>query len=354
MKIGILTLPLHTNYGGILQTYALQTVLQRMGHETLIYDNGLYSMNPFLRVVFLCKKIVKSTLCLDYKFFNEVYDFCVFKAFVIKHLRLTANKNFSRDYNTNNLDLIVVGSDQVWRSAYSSDISYYYLNFASSWKIKRIAYAASFGEDEWKYTERETQKCSYFLSLFDAVSVREQSAVQLSRKYLNMDVEVVLDPTLLLSQNDYLRLLDQSNNTDKNHLLVYMLDWTQTKKDLVSSLSNMLEIPCLEIGHVNDKAISLGFWLNGFYSSQYVITDSFHGCVFAIIFNKPFVALANKERGETRFLSLLSQLGLADRLISSGVLVKEKMLQPINWEEVNRKKDELKELSFKFLKKYVV
>ena len=151
MRIGILTLPLHTNYGGILQAYALQTVLERMGHEAVVIDTPNVKPTPSLFT--LGKRIFKRLLGYHVGVFPERKHNQIYPV-ISQHTQLFVDKYIHRkvvhspeELQESEFDAVVVGSDQVWRPKYYGKIENAYLNFTKSWKIKRIAYAASFGTD---------------------------------------------------------------------------------------------------------------------------------------------------------------------------------------------------------------
>lgn len=334
MRIGILTLPLHTNYGGILQAYALQTVLERMGHEVFVIDTPNYKTSPSIITFF--KRIVKRLLgrkvvIFQEKRFNREYPIISqnVQPFIDKYIHRREISFFS-DISENEFDAFVVGSDQVWRAIYfpcmyETTMSNAYLDFAKTWKIKRIAYAASFGTDEWEYTPTQTKECAKLLQLFDAVSVRELSTVELCRKYFGVEAKHVLDPTMLLTKDDYVKLFDNiSISRNNGTLLNYILDETPDKQELIEYISHDKRLKSFRVNSLVEdwnapieKRIqpSVEQWLKGFFEAEFVITDSFHACVFSIIFNKPFVVIANKERGIARFKTLLSIFGIEDRII---------------------------------------
>ena len=139
------------------------------------------------------------------------------------HVELVANLNL---LNEKDFDAIIVGSDQVWRTCYNPQIENAFLDFAKEWKhVRRIAYAPSFGIDEWEYSEEQTQKCRQLVQKFDAVSVREVSGVKLCREYLGVEAKHVLDPTMLLDKEDYLYLISRAEVVrHSNTLLQYVLD----------------------------------------------------------------------------------------------------------------------------------
>lgn len=347
MRIGILTLPLHTNYGGILQAYALQTVLERMGHEVVVFDTpNKKSLPPFWKIpLTFTKRTILKFLGKNDRIFTEYYYNKTrpiiarnIQPFIDKYIHRKVIRSFynlqSEDYDT-----IVVGSDQVWRAIYfpmwgeKQDIENAYLSFTEGWNIKRISYAASFGTDDWEYTNEQTLRCKALLQMFDAISVRETNGINLCKKYFDVDSVHVLDPTLLLNEFDY-SMFFQNANTPKSNgtLLNYILDETEESKIIISDVAKQ---KCLETFSVNNpyehdesKPLSerikpsVEKWLRGFYDAEFVVTDSFHACVFSILFKKQFVVIGNETRGMSRIESLLKMFEIEDRLVTSNFNVK--------------------------------
>ena len=340
MKIGILTLPLHTNYGGILQAYALQTVLERMGHEVVIFNHERKYRLPLWRLpLSYTKRIIKKYILgrKDTKIFAEQKlrdDYTKIsqhtQKFIDTYLH-TYNVETFKKLKSTDFDAIVVGSDQVWRpkyfvSLFVDRIENAFLSFARKWNIKRISYAASFGTEDWEYTEEDTKHCGELLSLFDVITVREASAVRLCKDKLGVDALHVLDPTMLLTKEDYIKLFDAANTpSSSGNLLTYILDSTPEKTDVINKISKEKGlIPFCVNSNAKGPNVSVEeriqppveAWLRGFYDAEFVVTDSFHACVFSIIFGKPFVVIGNKDRGMPRFECLLKMLGLEDCMFS--------------------------------------
>lgn len=352
MRIGILTLPLHTNYGGILQAYALQTVLERMGSEVcLIEKRRRPARVPLWKTPLTYgKRVLKNVMGTPYPIFIERKinrEIPVVRQhteqFVRRYVRRRMVGDFS-ELKEGDFDAIVVGSDQVWRPGYlGRKIEEAYLDFACGWDVRRVAYAASFGTDEWSYTAEQTKACGDLLRLFEAVSVREDSAVGLCRTHFGVEARQVLDPTMLLPAEDYVRLF-KAAGTPKSPgtLFCYILDETPEKMAFIDKVAK-------EKGgtpfHVNSKVDvdeapveerihpPVEQWLRGFHDAEFVVTDSFHGCVFSILFNKPFVAIGNSGRGLARFSSLLGRFGLKDRMLTDFSSYGEG--GEIDWERVN-------------------
>lgn len=340
MKIGILTLPLHTNYGGILQAYALQTVLERMGHDVFVFQNNYDGIRRIparkLTLIWgirLLRKIQGSSspVFLERQKKSEL-------PIITQNVRKFVNHNIHTykvdDLNSisaDRFDTIVVGSDQIWRRSYArriwkTDIQNVFLRFASEWQIKRIAYAASFGIDRWDYTTIETEECASLAKKFVGISVREDTGITLCSNYLGIKAEHVLDPTMLLSKDDYIKLIEQSK-VPKNEgtLFSYILDRNTEKDNLVERVALDHNMQTYSITLSTDYSLpvekricpSVETWLRAFYDAKFVVTDSFHGCVFSIIFGKPFIALGNTNRGMARFNSLLKMFCLEDHLVQN-------------------------------------
>lgn len=340
MKVGILTLPLHTNYGGILQAYALQTVLERMGHEVVVLQNGYDGIvrYPFYKMPFIWGKrffgFFKGRHLPVFLESRKKQELPIItqhtKEFIRTYIH-TCHVSRLSEIPALGLDAIVVGSDQIWRRDYfrriwKAEITDAYLGFMSGREIKRIAYAVSFGKKSWDYSQEETAACSALAQSFNAISVREDSAVDLCQRYLGVKAEHVLDPTLLLSRQDYIDLIQKANvSPNSGKLFAYILDKTSGKTAFVNRVAEKSRtkpyyIDCVSVDYSKpiEKRIvpPVESWLRGFLDAELVVTDSFHGCVFSIIFGKPFIAIGNVNRGLSRFESLLKMFGAENRLIT--------------------------------------
>ena len=371
MKIGILTLPLWNNYGGIIQAYALKKVLNNLGHDvTLIdYHHHIQKKELLKRNIlrFFKHRILRVKNAPFYPNISEnryisrnTLDF-IKKEFPSKTIIIDNNELLKSE--TAELDAIIVGSDQVWRPNYTPDIANYFLKFATNNQIK-IAYAASLGTDKWIFNKDEQNECKSLVKKFEAISVREDSAVGLLKEKLDIDAVQLVDPTMLITAKDYRELMGKySTKKSEGKIFTYILDQTEDIKNYISKVESELGEKAYEVMprkfdknfHKNKSNYvfpSLLQWLRAFEDAEYVIADSFHGCVFSIIFNKPFIAIGNKERGMARFHSLLKLFNLEDRLVFDVNNINQDILKiPIDWDAVNKTLEEQKELSQIFLKK---
>lgn len=360
MKIGHLTLPLTLNYGGILQAYALQQILKRKGHSvSLIHRSGKDKSSTYNYLITILKRTIlkyvfrrKLIVFLEYKRKKRYYQLCQNIApFVDNNFLKTEAIHSSKEFDkllSYNFDAFIVGSDQVWRPDYTPKVENYFFDFLhDDFAGKRVSYAASFGVSDWLYSEEETSTCERLLAKFDAVSVRESSGVDMCKNYFNIEAKHVLDPTMLLEKEDYLRIIDSTKDKHLNvQLLVYVLDTSPKIREIISNISSSKNLVAYSfpMDSLKDNSLdtqkslpSVENWLHSFHTAKLVITDSFHGTVFSIIFNKPFIVLSNSERGLSRISSLLNTFHLNDRLLTKDNTQDFDLLTntDINWNLVN-------------------
>lgn len=374
MKIGILTQPLRRNYGGILQNWALQQVLLGMGHEPETIFICMGHRPKGILLVMRCMSLVK---CVVRKFLfghKNVYLYSVFNPqyspkcpqyadaefvrYIRKTKQLIVDMDIAKYIRKRGYDSFVVGSDQVWREEYSPLITHYFLDFLlEDDKRPRIAYAASFGKAKNYISEKYMPYCQKLLHQFDAVSVREYEGLEILQKDFGYEDGVkVLDPTLLISADQYRGLI---KNVDyvcerKPHIAAYILDSHESSNDILANLSSRLGIPfkIFSAEPQGQKMLTISQWLAEFDSSDFIFTDSFHGCVFSILFHRPFVAIVNIDRGRDRIVSLLHDCGLESHIVFSFEDFKqrvEKLMLPIDYIQVEKLLKKKRADSFQFL-----
>ena len=375
MKIGVLTLPLHINYGGNLQAYALMTVLKRMGHEVWLINRCSVKPEFWWHVKSITKHFLKKYLLRkrgvdileEVKYRRELPSVSQnTRKFLDRYIQpmtepCHSTTELRRNVGKHGFNAIVVGSDQVWRPEYSANIEDYFLGFYSG-NARRVVYAASFGVKKWMLTNRQTSRFRRCLKRFDAVSVREDSGVQFCREYFDTHAVHLIDPTLLLDIGDYRELLLEhvAAPSSCRTLAVYILDKDAGKSEIIRRLSELHRLKVASANRANPDAMSpfheriassVEDWLDCFARADFVFVDSFHGCVFSILFHKPFLAYVNKDRGAARFESLLRLFQLEHCLISAGQEVSVKDLNPvINWKAVDEILEREREKALCFLK----
>ena len=371
MRVAIITLPLHTNYGGILQAYALKKSIEALGHSVDVIDRkckmvltpswkmplvylkrALFNLKPGGPEIFRERRILREYPVVSAQL----------AGFVSEEISPRMLDSYT-EIAPGDYDAFVVGSDQVWRPKYFGRIEDAFLDFTSLWDVRRVSYAASFGTDHLEYELEQLYKCSSLLSTFDAVSVREASAVQMCDEWFDREDAVhVLDPVMLLTAEHYAHLAELSSERPcKGKILSYVLDPDNSKKYILDRVEGWLAkeshnayVPDRDRNIPLEKRIvpSIRQWLSCFADAEFVVTDSFHGCVLSVLFHKPFIALANPGRGMSRILSLLESLGLDDRIVQGldpdddG----EYYLSGIGWDDVDARLSEMKERSIEFLR----
>ena len=331
MRIAIVTLPLHTNYGGLLQAFALKRCLEGLGHEATVLDRKVKMPLPAAwKAPFIYMKRLVCGKPLP-EVFRELRYRRDYPGFAAKVQRFT-DEHISprmidglRDIKEGEYDAFIVGSDQVWRPLYFGRIEDAFLEFTKDWDVVRMSYAASFGTDNLEYEYETIQRCTALLERFNAVSVRESSAVTMCEEWLDCDRAVhVLDPVMLLDVESYRVLASSaSSHPCEGKVATYILDRTPEKQAVVDFMTRVSGCEVADLSVRSDMRLPaservvppIEDWLAGFMDARYVVTDSFHGCVLSILFHKPFVAVGNSRRGMARLESLLAMFGLDMRLV---------------------------------------
>lgn len=364
-----------TNYGQLLQAFALQQKLMRMGHYPYIIRYGFHEFIPLslgLEVPEydlgklmnggqkeLAKAGSKGNRCFDE--FRRV------------HLNLSRNA-----YNHLDelrlfppvADCYITGSDQVWAQLLSKrDNQTFFLDFGPE-DVLRISYASSFALES--YPTVLNNLLAQNLRRFDAVSVREKTGIDICRN-AGTEARWVTDPTMLFD-GDFYRLLAKESHTPlpENYMLVYHVNVKKRDMPYWKDFRgyNMTHgIRAVAIHANGEKESDVEFldkaeymypsvqdWIRLIDGCQYMLTTSFHGMIFAILLHKPFLVALRPDgefAGNDRIVSVLSELGLTDRILSAAMNVQEQLEKPILWEEVDRKTEVLRQDSVRFLSEHL-
>lgn len=315
MRIGIVTF--FGPYGGALQCYALQKVLRSMGHDVYVINRkwGDYKLPKHKSLLIKFKQYIYNIIDKDpfVKFYEQNYRFT----------QLITSDELLYDIGTKKyFDAIIVGSDQPWNPDCIKVMGYYfYLDWVSP-EVKKYAYAVSYGKDYFTASKKDIDKIKSVLASYQSISVREKSGIDITKNIFNIDAQLCLDPTFLLSQKDYENIIFNKKNTHK-YICEFFLDPSPQKQALTTKIAAEENIPIINNNRLEPKnrlirlflhPRSISQWLRNIRDAKYVITDSFHGTVFSIIFHKQFISINNKKRGSARFESLLSKIDLMYRL----------------------------------------
>lgn len=329
MKIGIITQPLLNNYGGIIQNYALQKILNNFGHDAVTFDCRYRStpwwmyLGSWIKTLFYIFILRKKRSFAKITPIEQRLD--MFEDFLSENISKTKPlTNISCESDLVNMfDAFVVGSDQVWRPRYAPKIENAFLDFLKKNDVLRISYAASFGVDNWEFTPAQTKVCSSLIKKFNAISVREKSGEKLCKENFGVVATWVLDPTLLLQKDDYLKLCGNVPFSSKQYLAAYLLNTNDSINKACEKIAADRGLELKFFSADSQAKLTIPEWIAMFRDASFVVTDSFHGTVFSIIFGKEFKCFYNNARGTARFESLLN-------LYNSGKL--EEMRQfSLNW-----------------------
>lgn len=348
MKIAIVTQALGPNLGGIIQNWALQQALESIGHKPTTINFTNFEKITFRHRLRITARNIRTLIrrcCGVYNRFSLPSDSIPSQAnldFIRSHISATPEcKSYSP---VEGAEAYIVGSDQVWRPRYNKGVlPDCFLKFTDGLSVKRIAYAASFGTDSWEFDPSMTQECRILARKFDAISVREISGIDLCKRFLDCNAVQLIDPTLLIDADRYRQISAPSE--EKPYTAAYILDYEGNKREFVRKTAR--EGKLIDI---NPHRTSVPEWLGTIADADRVITDSFHGAVFSIIFKRPFAVIANPERGNSRMESLLDSLGLRNRLVFSPNEVDSVFSSEIDWTDVDSRLAPLKEHALSFLK----
>lgn len=358
MNIGILTFHCAHNYGAVLQAYALQEYIQSLGHNVYIIDyRPDFLIKPY--AVFNRTRIKSNNLFKSFgKFLIELLilrrrskRYRSFDLFIKNEFRLLPiNK-------TDKLDVIVIGSDQVWNPKFNYgkfDETYLGENTSVFNKdIKIISYAASSGVDS--FSKEDMSQLMNHLLKFNAISVRELSLkkiIEAEQPFFN--VSQVLDPTLLINPDIFRSKITGKYKNKKPYLLIYQVKYDKNTRRIAQYIAKQKHLEIIEVASsIQYRCDENILWsespldlLELFAQASYVVTTSFHGTALSLIFEKPFYTLKFNSSVDSRVLSLLDELNLSHRHIDIYDIPK---IEEIDYEKINIKLSELRELSRKFL-----
>lgn len=346
------------NFGGILQAWALQRVLASIGLEAV--TDGSRPENWHSRgdrrrqraKVHFLRHLPRLLLP------RNIGEWAIrasanqpmlrFPRKHISEIDLFCSPTVTNPRVLSSFDAFVAGSDQVWRPDYVDVAKYLFDFLPDSFTGPRVAYAASFGSDSPLFSDMQRSATASLAARLTAVSVREESGVMICRSLWGIEAEHLVDPTLLLAVDDYRALIPSRVTADtKSVPTQYVLDRTGDKLEVLKALESRFVgnfhdlYPVLPSSFAEYRRERQAYdrptvegWLSALSKASFVATDSFHGSVFSILFERPFVTLPNAARGSSRFTSLLRLFGLERRLVTSVDDAIARAEEPIDWAPV--------------------
>lgn len=348
-KIGVITIHSDYNYGAFLQAFALITLLRKNGYEAEIinyikipnhYKKHYFPINIILKL-FNSKRISRYNRFIKPVIGNKTY----------KTLECLM-KDFDEDY-----DVLISGSDQIWNPKCGGFVNKlnpaYYLAFASNKKYKKISYASSIGS--YRFNKTEQQQIFKWLSEYSSISTREEAGKEHLESFINKKIQVTLDPTLLLSKNEWLKF-SKPYKVSYKYLLVYYMDELDEVLEYARKIADKYgwKVALITNKIIKHKYVDINLrncgpseFITLFANAEFVVTNSFHGTAFSVNFQKEFISIYKKNSPE-RAQNFLNSICLSNRLIRniSQINVIE---NKINYDSITKKLNELKANSITFL-----
>lgn len=364
-KIATITFHASYNHGSNLQAYALQEYIKKLCNNNCQYNIINLRTNIQKDLYKTCfekkgiKNRIKSIINVDEKenLFKREEKF---ESFINNKLQITKEYNSIEQIKKDGLlfDYYISGSDQLW-NLQATDFDWAnYLEFVE--KGKRVSYAASFGPTKpiWKNEEKERIKKD--LSLYDCLSVREQGSFENVKKLIDVEPEINIDPTMLLKKDEWMKIIDVKPLINKDYIFLYNLKGEKEIIKIAKEVSKITKMPIIVTQRTIISEIFYGFekkfdagpleFLNLILNAKLVLSSSFHGTVFSILFNKPFYAINGAN--DFRISTLLEKMNLKNRTIEiDNIKEKCRKIYDIEFKNANALLNAEREKSEIYLKK---
>lgn len=345
-KIATITFHSSYNYGSHLQAFALQEFVKNISKDPVDYkiiNLRTQTQKNMYKNIFEkggLKNHIKRIILIRYKkdLFKKKINF---EKFLSSKLQVTKEFSTLGELVDENFDFnyYIAGSDQLWNLS-ATDFSWAnYLEFIKNGK--KLSYSASFGPIEQRWNNQEKDRVKKDLEKFEYLSVREQGSFDNVKKLIGREPEINVDPTMLLEKKEWLKIIGNKPIINKKYILFYDLKGKKEDLKIVREISKKLNMPVVITKFMNMKIHFSNFekhyycgpieFLNILYNSNLVLSSSFHGNVFSIIFNRPFYALNGNS--DFRIKSMLEKFNLEDRSIT--------------YEELDSKLERLYNIDFK-------
>ena len=344
MRIALLTIWHEKNYGAELQAYATIKILQKMGHDVKMIDIRLADMQ---------KISVKGCIAHSIMYFSPCNR--KFNGFWEKNIPCTRRYKSIEELKADppEADVYMVGSDQVWNPDITKDFSnLFFLNFGPE-HVKKVSFASSFGVDVWTH-DNLNSKIVPLLKRFSAISCREQSGVEILKNSFQINSTCVVDPTIILG--DYSTLTGPIK--PRKTLVFYPLSKDFELENFSKSLAKRLDLQAINnknsttlFNRIEWDRISIEDWIRNIAEAEFVITRSFHGVVFSLLYKRQFAALSSRNGRGARLEDLLARLGLSNRIYSNIIDIEtlEPWKDKIDYTIISKKIDELRKESLNYL-----
>ena len=360
MKVGLITFHYSHNFGGNLQAYATQKAIEALGHDCEIIDyriaegssNQERTVNAYLK---------KANYWLFRALYNNQFKNRnrLFETFRSRYMNL-GEKTYHYGQELLNdppvYDVYISGSDQIWNPVFYTQTNAFLLDFAPG-RRKKISYAASFGVGD--IDEEQKERYRTYLSRYSAISVREEQGKKIVYDLVQKHAFHAADPTLLIQRAQWEKDLPAASPVEKPYICCYSLSGDAGLFDYIDEISKKTGLPVVSVSHTRGQA-GRGYikrygigpleFLDTIRNARFICTDSYHGMLFSIIFEKQFVVQMKKDAGRkndnARKHSMLRKLALTERIFGPGCEIED----PIDYQSVHRALDDWRAKSLEYLK----
>ena len=337
-NIGIITFQNANNYGAVYQTFALKKTVEKLSCNVSVvnYDSPTMGLKSIQR--------------------NE------FKEFVEGNLNLTKEYRSKQEIDVADFDAIISGSDQVWNPRLTGGDMTYFLDFVPD-NVKKVSYAASIGLNGDLFIEHKDVFEKY-VPAFSGISLREETHVEYIQS-IAKDKEVIasIDPSLLLTSKEYLDAFELPDNRSEDYIFVFSYALDPKMYDFANMLSLKSGYKIVALSPYNAGSYVSGTkvvknvppveWLELFNKAKLIITDSFHGMMFSIVFNKPFYAYTPNRSNVARVKDILKKLNLEDRKLTNITNINDTVWE-MDYTKVNEILEKERKKSLEYLKKHLL
>lgn len=381
-KVGMAIVTYVNNFGSFLQSYATKEAIEKLGYKTEVINiegvqaeinkarkryffSRCLNPNEIRSYIVTLKGIVRKKT--DKKYANQIeIRNKVFREFKNSYFVFSPSHSSWKKigkYCEEEYDSVLVGSDQLWRPA-NIEGNYYTLNYVPL-EMNKIAYATSFGVA--KLQKKQANKAKVFIPRIQNLSVREETGQKLVRELTGLEAKIVCDPTMLLSREEWDKHLGERKISHK-YILCYFLGNNERYPEFAKKMKKKTGLSLVGLVHCAgfNKNVDIYYdetpfdigpfdFINLIKNAEYVLTDSFHCCVFSILFEKTFYAFRRFKDGDemstnNRLTTLFSWIGISNRILNGNEVITEKMLEPMMYNEVNDRLIKKRNESLQFLK----
>ena len=359
MKIGIITFQNAVNYGAVLQTYALQHTIEKSGGNSEIINYQCkkinYMYDPFPQTTNI-RKVLSNIIWYKKKKKKKL----AFENFEKKYLKVTDKKYYNKENleETNAMfDIFISGSDQVWRAESTDFDTTYFLDFVKD-NNKKYSYAASFGSD--KIEDKYIEKYRHLLKGYKELSVREEQGQVIIENLLHRESRVDLDPTFLVDKDEWKKIEKKPEEKEK-YIILFIIRKSEKIFRFAENLAKEKGYKLIYISNDRKKDVDATYiggispeeWLGYIDNAEYIVTNSFHGVAFSIIFNKKFFLELQPypAKANSRLENIMDMFSLRNREILNGK--NDYINEEIDYKSVEKLIQDRRSLSIEYLEKII-